>query len=80
MEYCYQYGRSPDFHPSFIHLTAKDKDALLELKSKLNAAGIQTAEFHEPYSDWGLTSISCCLSEDQRGMLSHLKLWSIKEK
>ena len=80
MEYCYQFGRSEDFHPSYIHLTVKDKDALLSLKDELNAQGIQTAEFHEPYSNWGLTSISCCLPESKRKMLSHLKLWSIKEK
>ena len=77
IEHAYQYGRSPDHHPSLIHLSARDKDSLIELKSQLTSAGINTAEFHEPYKDWGLTAISCLLHEEQKHMLSHLKLWRL---
>lgn len=75
MEHAYLYGRPEDYHPSYIHLTSKDKDSLATLKFKLHAKGIPTSEFHEPYMNWGLTSISCLLTEDQRHMLSDLKLW-----
>ena len=44
---------------------------------RLNDAGIFTSEFHEPYMDWGFTSISCLLSEDQRHLLKGLQLWRL---
>lgn len=75
IEYAYQYGRPLDHHPSYIKLTTKDKDSLATLKYKLHANGIPTSEFHEPYENWGLTAISCCLTEDQRHLLKELKLW-----
>lgn len=77
MEYCYEHGRPPDGHPSYIHLTAKTKADLEKLKVKLEAAGILTSEFHEPYQDWGLTSISCCISEEQRHLLKNYQLWRL---
>ena len=40
------------------------------LREKLNAQGIVTSEFHEPYQQWGLTAIACLLTEDQRHHLS----------
>lgn len=77
MEHCYKYGRPPDGHPSYVHLTAKNKDALEKLKVKLHEAGIPTAEFHEPYQNWGLTSISCCIPEEHRALLKSYQLWRL---
>lgn len=64
-----------DDHPSYINLTIRDKAQLERLREKLNDAGIKTAEFHEPYMDWGLTAISCLLTEDLRHHLKGLQLW-----
>lgn len=75
IEHAYLYGRPDDLHPSFIHLTIKNKQMLEDLKHALQAQGISTAEFHEPYQNWGLTAIACLLKEDQRSTLSHLQLW-----
>lgn len=75
IEHAYTYGRPSDHHPSFIHLTIRDQRQLEQLRCSLNDAGIYTAEFHEPYMDWGLTAISCLLTEEQRKHLSHLQLW-----
>lgn len=76
IEHAYLYGRPNDTHPSFIHLTIKNKQTLENLKQSLHDQGIQTAEFHEPYQNWGLTAISCLLTEEQRHHLKHLQLWS----
>ena len=78
LEFAFAYGRSPDHHPSLIYLTIKDKSELEGLRTKLHDQGIATAEFHERYQDWGLTAISCLLSEDQRHLLKHLQLWRPK--
>lgn len=78
MEHCYQYGRTPDQHPSYIHLTCKDKSYLQEFKAYLHSQGIATSEFHEPYSNWGLTAIACAIPEDKRHLFAHLKLWRPK--
>lgn len=78
IEHAYQHGRPADQHPSYVHLTARDKPALEHLRSVLSHAGIPTSEFHEPYQDWGLTAIACLLTEEQRHHLAHLRLWSVK--
>ena len=77
MEHAYRFGRPADFHPSYIHLVLRDKFRLESLRDALHAAGIKTAEFHEPYLDWGLTAISCILTEDQRHLLKGLRLWKL---
>ena len=77
IEHAYLYGRPADHHPSYIHLTVRDQPRLELLRARLQEAGIQTAEFHEPYQDWGLTAIACCLTEDQRGLLKGLPLWRL---
>lgn len=77
IEHAYLYGRPADYHPSYIHLTIRDKAKLESLRDTLHAAGISTAEFHEPYKDWGLTAISCLLTEDQRHLLKGLQLWKL---
>ena len=77
IEHAYQYGRPVDNHPSYIHLTIRDKNRLEQLRSTLNEQGISTAEFHEPYQDWGLTAISCLVTEEQRIHLKGLQLWKL---
>jgi hypothetical protein len=77
VEHAYQYGRPADHHPSLIHITCRDKRELEQLRERLNAEGINTAEFHEPYKDWGLTAISCCLNENQRYLLKGYPLWRL---
>ena len=77
IEYAYLYGRPADHHPSYIHLSVKDKSELESLKLTLESEGIKTSEFHEPYKNWGLTSISCQLTGGQRQRLSHLPLWRV---
>lgn len=77
IEHAYQYGRPPDFHPSYIHLVIRDKQRLEKLRADLQAEGIQTAEFHEPYKDWGLTAIACILTEENRHLLKGLQLWKL---
>jgi hypothetical protein len=64
-------------HPSIIHLTVRDKNALEKLRLSLAYAGIATSEFHEPYKDWGLTAIACLLTEEQRHHLKGLQLWKL---
>jgi hypothetical protein len=77
LEHTYLYGKPKSGHPSYIHLTTKDKVGLAVLKVKLAAAGIATSCFYEPHRDWGLTAIACCLTEEQRHHLSNLNLWRI---
>ena len=74
-----EYARIYDMQssPSYIHLTVRDKAALEKLREKLNSNSHQTSEFHEPYQDWGLTAIACCLSEDERHELRGLPLWRL---
>jgi hypothetical protein len=75
IEVAYRYGRPADHHPSYIHLSIRDKAGLEALKLRLEAAGLPVAEFHEPYQEWGLTAIACLLTEEQRHHLAHLCLW-----
>ena len=77
IEHAYTYGRPPDDHPSYIHLSTKNKESLAALKLELQNNNINTAEFHEPYQDWGLTAIACILTEDNRHLLKGLKLWRL---
>ena len=63
--------------PSYIHLTAHDKQELESLRARLHEAGIATAEFHESYKDWGLTAIACILTEDTRSVLRGFPLWRL---
>lgn len=78
IEYARLFMTENTFHPSYIHLTVRDQHALTQLRARLHDQGIQTAEFHEPYQDWGLTAIACLLTEEQRHHLSDLRLWSTK--
>ena len=77
IEHAYQYGRPADDHPSYIHLCIRDRQRLEQLRYALNGAGISTAEFHEPYQEWGLTAISCLLTEESRHHLKGLQLWRL---
>jgi hypothetical protein len=77
IEHAYQFGRPIDHHPSYIHLTVRDLPSLLRIRASLNFENIRTAEFHEPYKDWGLTAIACCLSEEEREHLKGLQLWKL---
>lgn len=77
VEYAYCYGRPADHHPSYIHLTIRDKTQLENLRARLHESGIKTAEFHEPYKDWGLTAIACQLTEENRHHLKKLQLWRL---
>jgi len=75
LEYAYQYGRPPDNHPTYVHLTTNSRIALEYERQRLREAGIVTTEFHESYKNWGLTAIACLLTQDNREILSHLPLW-----
>jgi hypothetical protein len=77
IEHAYLYGRPADHHPSYIHLTIRDKHALEKLRSLLGFHGIPTSDFSEPYKDWGLTAIACLLTEEQRHHLKGLQLWKL---
>ena len=77
LEHAYLYGRPSDQHPSLIHLTIHDKSELEFLRASLHEAGIQTAEFHEPYKNWGLTAIACILDEDTRYLTRGYPLWRL---
>jgi hypothetical protein len=77
IEHAYLFGRPADQHPSYIHLTARELSQLESFRARLQDAGIKTAEFHEPYKDWGLTAISCILTEDDRHLLRGLPLWRL---
>ena len=75
VEYAYTFGRPPDHHPSYVHLTIRDKKDLLDLQKMLQSEGFNTSEFQEPYKEWGLTAITCQLTEEERPLLAHLPLW-----
>lgn len=77
LEYAYQFGRPADHHPTYIQLTIRDKQKLEQFRDVLTAAGINTAEFHEPYMDWGLTAISCNITQEQRHLFKNLQLWKL---
>lgn len=77
LEYAYQFGRPFDHHPTYIQLTIRDKQKLEQFRDVLNSVGIKTAEFHEPYMNWGLTAISCNITEEQRHLFKQLKLWKL---
>lgn len=63
--------------PSYINLTARDKHELESIRARLHEAGFSTSEFHEPYKNWGLTSIACLLSEEDRHLLHGFPLWRL---
>ena len=77
IEHAYQFGRPADIHPSVIHLTARDQSQLEVLRARLQSLGHSTAEFSEPYQDWGLTAISVLLYEQDRALLKGLQLWRL---
>jgi len=77
IEFAYQYGRPADHHSSYIHLTVRNKEHLEHLCAQLLACGQRTAEFHEPYQDWGLTAIATILTEENRHLLKGLQLWRL---
>lgn len=77
MEHAYQNGRPADHHPSYVHVTVKDKQQLLHYLSILQQEDISSSEFHEPYEDWGLTAISCCITQDHRHLFKGLPLWKV---
>jgi hypothetical protein len=77
MEHAYTFGRPVDHHPSYIHLTARNQAQLVHLREKLQALGHNTAEFEEPYQDWGLTAISVCVTEEHRHLLKGYQLWRL---
>jgi hypothetical protein len=76
LEHAYLYGRPPDHHPSYIHITVHNKLELVHLCAQLKGAGHQVAEFYEPYRNWGLTAVAVLLNEDCRHVLKEYKLWS----
>lgn len=77
IEFARLFMSESTIHPSYIHLTARNQEHLELLRARLQASGISTAEFHEPYQDWGLTAIACCLNECQRHLLKGLPLWRL---
>lgn len=79
IEYALTFGRPPDYHPSYIHLTVDDKSRLEVLRQKLNDANIPTTEFHEPYQNWGLTAIACLVTDSHRYLFKCLSLWRISK-
>ena len=74
-----EYARTFELqtHPSYIHCTIRDQQQLELLRARLQSAGINTSEFYEPYKDWGLTAIACCLNESERHLLQGLPLWRL---
>jgi Peptidyl-tRNA hydrolase PTH2 len=76
-EHAYRFGRPIDHHPSFVALAVKDKEELQVLQKKLEQAGLPTAEFTEPYNNWGLTAVSCSVLQEQRFLFAEHKLWSL---
>jgi hypothetical protein len=77
VEHAYNYGRPADHHSSFVNLTVRDKEHLEQRRDVLHAAGIPTAEFYEPYKNWGLTAIACLLTETERHLLADLPLFKL---
>jgi len=77
IEYARLFMSNETSHPSYIHLTARSQAQLISLRQKLQDLGHSTAEFHEPYMDWGLTAISTCLSEEHRSLLKGFQLWRL---
>lgn len=80
IEYALEHTQSVTQHPSYIHLSALDKNHLLNIKMFLNQHGVSYCEFYEPYDNWGLTALSCFLSAEEKHLLAHLPLWSASEK
>lgn len=77
IEHAYQFGRPADHHPSYIHVTVRDRIELEAVCTRLHAAGIDTSSFFEPYKHWGTTAAACILAEDQRDLLRDLPLWRL---
>ncbi len=68
-------------HPTFVWLTAKNKQDLLSIHSILKAHGIDVVEFTDPdYEGFNPSAISCLLSEEERYILSFLPLWNLPKK
>lgn len=80
IEYAYEHGRPPDGHPSYIHLSVKKKEDLESLIEYLKENDIKFSFFEEPYMNWGLTAIACCLPESKKHILKHLPLWKPKSE
>lgn len=67
-------------HPTFIWLTVADKTDLLLLQTVLEYKGIRVCSFTDPdYPGYDPSAISCLLREDQRYLLSDLKLWRCQD-
>lgn len=62
--------------PSLVHVTCRDGPELLETFSLLRSHKIEVYTFYETFKDWGITSGSCLLNQDQRFLLAHLPLWT----
>lgn len=77
IEFARLFMTKDTIHPSYIHLTVRDKQELEKLRARLRTTGINTSEFHEPYQDWGLTAIACCVDESQRHLLKGIQLWRL---
>jgi len=64
-------------HPTFVWLTVSSKIELLIIQTLLEGKGIKVCAFTDPdYEGYQTSAISCLLSEDQRHLLSDLKLWN----
>lgn len=77
IEYALKFGPLAE-HPTFIHVQVNDKIELEDLCQVLVRANINISIFSEPFQQWGLTSISCLLTSEERYLLKHLPLWAIK--
>lgn len=77
IEFARLFMTEETIHPSYIHVTVRDQQQLEKLRARLQSAGVNTAEFHEPYQNWGLTAISCCIPEEQRYLTKGLQLWRL---
>jgi hypothetical protein len=77
IEYARLFMGSETDHPSYIHLTVRDRADLIRVRSLLSDAGPGTAEFHEPHDGWGLTAVAVLLGEGQRHLLRGLPLWRL---
>ena len=77
IEFARLFMTESTIHPSYIHLTVRDQQQLEKLRARLQSAGQNTAEFHEPYQNWGLTAIACCLDESHRYLTKGLPLWRL---
>lgn len=71
----------PDEHPPFVWLTVENKAELLQVCSVLDSFNITISVFHDPdYEGYDPSAIACVLREDERFLLSHLRLWECGPK